>query len=62
MVYPYTRRRFKNIIRISNKCSSLFFFLFQVYCILGMGHETMQNKLSKEKEDKNPSIQKKDSS
>jgi hypothetical protein len=38
----------------------LFFFLFQVYCIPGMGHETMQNKLSKEKEDKNPSIQKKD--
>jgi hypothetical protein len=27
-----------------------------------MGHKTMQNKLSKEKEDKNPSIQKKDSS
>jgi hypothetical protein len=52
MVYPYTRRRFKKIIRISNKCSSLFFFLFQVYCIPGMGHETMQNKLSKEKEDK----------
>jgi hypothetical protein len=57
----YTGRRYKKNIRIS-KISALSLLLLhsfsKVYCNPGIGHEAMQNKLSKE--DKSPTIKKRE--
>jgi hypothetical protein len=53
----YTRRRYKKNIRISKISAPSLLLLHsfsKVYCNPGIGHEAMQNKLSKE--DKSPTI------